>query len=50
MDPKSITINPCVTARVKISQNVDILAKVSSACTSPTLSNLTCSKHIYRSK
>ena len=50
----SVFLNPSVTARVKISQNVDILAKVhlpiSSALKSQTLSNLTCSKYIYRSK
>ena len=40
-----------VTARVKIGQNFDILTKVySSALKSQTLSNLTCSKCIYRSK
>ena len=44
--------NPCVNTRVKISQNVDILAKVSRALNNNRiLSNLMCStKYIYRSK
>ena len=38
------------TARVKISQNVDILVKVYLVhCQSLTLSNLMCSKYIFRS-
>ena len=42
---------PTTTAMVKISQNVDILPKVYLVhLKSQTLSNLTCSKYIYRSK
>ena len=44
-------INPLTTTRVKISRNVDILPKVYlSALKSKTVSNLACSKYIYRSK
>ena len=40
-----------MTAKVKISQNVDIFAKVYLVhLKSQTLSNLTCSKYIYRSQ
>ena len=40
-----------ITTRVKISQNVDILAKVYQVNLKvKTLSNLTCRKYIYRSK
>ena len=46
----ALILNPSVTARVKISQNVDILADIYSALKNRTLSNLTCSKYIYRSK
>ena len=44
------SIHPSMTAKVKISQNVDILAKVYLVHLSQTLSNLTCTKYIYRLK
>ena len=44
-------MNPPMTVKVKISQNVDILVKVYLVhFKSQTLSNLMCSKYIYRSK
>ena len=43
-------INPSTTTRVKISQNFDTSQGLSSALKTWTLSNLTCSKYIYRSK
>ena len=49
MFPAILLINPSVTTRDKISQNVDTLVYLVHL-KSRTLSILTCSKYIYRSK
>ena len=50
--PSFCGLDPPMTARVKISHNVDISSTlgISSTLKSRTLSNLMCSKYIYRSK